>query len=378
MNRSHKSSATGVHKPGPLAHSRLGEAGLGLALLLLSTGGAWIASRAGIPAGVIIGALLASGLYRLAGGDPGPWRGRYGLLGRLLLGTVIGAAFGPDVLAPLQTALLPMLVAISIIVSVGLGLGWALSSHTPLDTPTALISAVPGGLPAMAAFADEAGADATVVTAIHFSRLATILVVVPALIPLLAADANGSAVSATLTEPVGLLHTVATLGGGLVGAALSLRFGLPTGDLIGPILLVGGINVLGAGPGPLHPGFRTAAMLLIGTTVGTQISRESLRLLRQVALAAGALIAVLISTGLALGWGLARVTSLDLASALLSSVPGGASTMPAIALDLGGDMRLVAALHLTRQLIVFIVVPSVLSHLLRSRRKRHARSMGRR
>jgi uncharacterized membrane protein AbrB (regulator of aidB expression) len=77
---------------------------------------------------------------------------------------------------------------------------------------------------------------------------------------------------------------------------------------------------------------------------------------------------VLIVMGLLLGQGLALVAPLDLITALLSSVPGGASTMPAIAHDLGGDMRLVAALHLTRQLVIFILVPSLLGTLLRGQR----------
>jgi membrane AbrB-like protein len=350
----------------------------GLVLLAVGTGGAWIATTIGVPAGVIVGALLASGCFRLAGGNPGPWRGRYGHVGRLLLGTVIGATFGPDVLAPLRTALLPMAVLIIIIVSVGLGLGWALSRLTPLDTATALISSVPGGLPAMAAFADEANADTTVVAAIHFSRLTTILVVMPILVPLLATGSEVGSAAAAFTESVGLWRTIVTLGAGLVGGLLAQRLGVPTGDLIGPILLVGGANLLGAGPGPLDPGFRTAAMLFIGTAVGTQVSRESLGLLRQIALPAAALIVVLIVVGLVLGWGLSRVTSLDLASALLSSIPGGASTMPAVAQDLGGDMRLVAALHLMRQLTVFIVLPSVLGYLLPSRHRRRTALMERR
>ena len=133
--------------------------GRGLALLAVGTAGALAAQGMGIPAGVIVGALLTSGLYRLAGGDPGPWQGRYGRLGRLLLGTVIGAAFGPDVIAPLKAALLPMVALIAIIVGVGLGLGWALGRFTWLDVSTALISSVPGGLPAMAATAEEIGAE---------------------------------------------------------------------------------------------------------------------------------------------------------------------------------------------------------------------------
>jgi len=347
----------------------LDDLGRGLALLAVGTAGALAAQGIGIPAGVIVGALLASGLHRLAGGDPGRWQGRYGRLGRLLLGTVIGAAFGPDVIAPLKAALVPMVALIAIIVGVGLGLGWALGRFTRLDVTTALISSVPGGLPAMTAMAEEIGADATVVAAIHFSRLVTILVAGPALIPLLATTPAGTGTVAPLLEPVGFWRTMATLASGLIGGLLALRGGVPTGDLIGPLLAIGGANLLGAGLGPLAGGFRQAAMLLIGTAVGAQMSWESFQRLRQVALPAAAVIVALIVLGLLLGWGLSLVTPLDLTTALLSSVPGGASTMPAVAHDLGGDMRLVAALHLTRQLVVFILLPAVLSCLLRGRHR---------
>jgi hypothetical protein len=314
----------------------------------------------------MVGALLSSGIYRLAGGDAGPWRRRYGQVGRLLLATVIGAAFGPDVIAPLGAALLPMMAVTGIIIGAGLALGWALARFTQLDIATALISTVPGGLPAMVAMAEEREADATVAAAIHFSRLITILLAVPVLVSLLtSAQVAVTTTVVPLAEPVGLWRTGGVLILGTLGGLLALRIGVPTGDLIGPILVVGGVNLLGAGLGPLAPSLRQVAMLLIGTAVGAQVSRQSLQRLRRVALPAAVAVLALIATGLLLGQALALVAPLDVVTALLSSVPGGASTMPAIAHDLGGDMRLVAALHLTRQLVVFVLVPSVLGTLLR-------------
>ena len=341
----------------------------GLTLLAVGAVGAFIAQWIGIPTGITVGALLASGFYRLTGGRPDPWRGRYGRAGRLLLGVVIGAAFGPDVIAPLKAALLPAIVLIALIVSVGLALGWVLTHFTPLDTATALISSVPGGLSAMVAMAEEMDADVTLVAAIHFSRLTTILLLVPALMPLLARTPAGATAITPLIEPVGFWRTVVTLVVGLIGGLSALRVGVPTGDLIGPILVIGGANLAGARLGPLDSTLRQLAMLLIGTSVGAQMSRQSLQRLRQVIPSAVVVVVVLVFAGLLLGWGLAQITPLDLATALLSSVPGGATIMPAVAHDLGGDIRLVAALHLTRQLVVLLLVPSILGHLLRGRHR---------
>lgn len=343
----------------------------GLLLLLVGAVGALIGHYTGLPAGIIVGALVATGLYRLAGGEPGPWRGRYGRIGRLLLGTVIGAAFGPDVLMPLRSALLPTAGIVIAIVAIGLALGWLLGRLTVLDPATGIISAMPGGLPAMAALAEERDADATVVATIHFTRLTTILLFVPILIRLLSSTLTDTVAVTTMGEPAGWGVALITLAVGLLAGLVAVKLKIPSGDLVAPIVVLGSINLLGGGLGPMPEVFRWAAMLFIGISVGAQMSQESLRKLRQVAVPALLMVATLIAAGILLGWGLSLVTSLDLTTALLSAVPGGASTMPIIAHDLGGDFRLVAALQLVRQLVMLVVVPTVLGYVLNARRRKH-------
>ena len=355
---------------------RIAELGRGSTLLAVGTAGALAGHLAGIPAGIIVGAIVASGAYQLLLGSCGPWQKWYGRGGRLLLGTTIGAAFGMDVIAPLKAALLPMAGLIVALIAVGLFLGWVLHLVTDLDPATALISTIPGGLPAMGALAEDVGADATVVAAIHFARLTTILIVVP---PLIASLTDGATQGGAVTAPsvaVSMGPTLAALSLGLLSGFLALKAHIPTGDLVGPILVVGGFSLLGAGLGPMPAGFQQAAVLLIGVSIGAQTSRDSLRKLKQVALPAAIIIAVLIAVGLLLGWGLLLVTPLDTVTALLSGVPGGASTMPIIAQELGGDIRLVAALHLTRQLVMLAVIPAVISSVARDRRRRRSVSTG--
>ncbi|MFC2015972.1 AbrB family transcriptional regulator, partial [Chloroflexota bacterium] len=323
-----------------------------------------------IPAGIMVGALVATGAYQLVVGASGPWQRWYGRAGRLLLGTTIGAAFGTDVIAPLKAALLPMAGLIAAIICVGLILGWILHLITGLDPATAMISTLPGGVPAMCALAEDVGADATIVAAVHFARLTTILLVVPALI---ASVTGGTARAEIVTlpgDPVGLGLALATLALGLLGGFLALKVRIPTADLVGPMVVVGGFSLLGVRLGPMPAGFQETAVLLIGISVGAQTSRDSLRKLWQVALPAAAMVTVLIAAGLLLGWGLLLVTPLDTVTALLSGVPGGASMMPIIAQDLGGDIRLVAALHLSRQLVMLAVLPAVISYLVHDRWKR--------
>ncbi len=337
------------------------------AVMLLAVGllGGLVADRVGLPAGLTVGALISTGIYRLAGGEADLWRGRYGRLGRLLLGAVIGSTFGPDVIAPIRAAVLPMLAIIAVLVGAGVIMGWLLSRSTRLDISTALMSATPGGLPAMASMSEELGIGAVVVATIHFFRLTTILLVVPLLVPLLDVTSGTPAVLVDPIPAVGPGATVATLLVAAAGGLLAVRLRVITGDLVGGMLVLGGANLLGLGLGPLHSVFRQSAVMLVGVSVGAQMSWESLRQVRDVAPIAAGVIVTMIALGLLLGWGLWQVTPLDLPTALLCSVPGGASNMPAVAYDLGADMRLVAALHLLRQLVVMVVIPVALGHLLR-------------
>ena len=151
----------------------------GLGLLVAGIVGGLVADVLGMPAGVVVGSLLGGGVYRLAAGDAGPWRDRYGHVGRLLLGTVIGAAFGPDVLTPLKTALLSMLGVIACLVGGGMALGWGMAQVTSLDLATALLSSVPGGASTMPAVAHDLGGDMRLVAALHLMRQLAVLAVLP-------------------------------------------------------------------------------------------------------------------------------------------------------------------------------------------------------
>jgi membrane AbrB-like protein len=343
----------------------------GSVLLAIGALGALLADRIGMPGGAVVGALLAVGIFYIVRGETGPWQRRFGRVGRLLLGTVVGAAFTADVLAPLKIAVLPMIAVVVTLTGVGLAMGWLLYRSGKVNFATAMVGAVPGGLPAMVGIAADMHADSAVVAAIHVSRLTSILLIVPGVLALLVAGSHGavaSAPAAVAAQTIPFWHTMLTLAIGLAAGLLAVRLRVPSGDLIGPILVVGTANVLGAGLGPLADGLLQFALIVIGAGVGTQLSKESLKRLKPVALPAAMVIAMLILTGLLLGWGLSLITPIDLATALVSCAPGGASTLTGIATDLGADMRLVAALQLVRQLVVLLLVPLLVERVLRSKR----------
>jgi hypothetical protein len=308
--------------------------------------------------------MLAIALFRFGGGNTLPWNVWFGRLGRLLLGVAIGSAFDMDVIRPLQTAAGPMVVAVVILLGTGMFLGWMLHKVTGLNLSSGLIASVPGGLPAMVSIASETEADTTVVAALHVTRLTLILLLIPALMIAIAEPVESASDPGAIITRSGLWTTAAALSIGAVSGLASAHLGVPTGDMMGPLIVIGAANLLGAGLGPVPAVFRRLGLILIGISTGAQVSKESFGQMKRVAVPALGGILLLTGVGLLLGWGISQATDIDLITALLSCAPGGASTLSAVASDLGGDVPIVAALHFVRQVAVFMIMPPLLSRIL--------------
>jgi membrane AbrB-like protein len=153
---------------------------------------------------------------------------------------------------------------------------------------------------------------------------------------------------------------------GTVGGMLAKYAKMPGGSLLGAMFATGVFSLLVADPEPLPEGFRTAALLFLGVSIGSSVDRDVLWQIRRALVSAMGAILILIATGFGLGWALYRFapTDLPMVTILLGCMPGGASGMAAMAGDLGGDVRLVASLHMVRQIMVFGILPFVLRWLV--------------
>jgi len=166
-------------------------------------------------------------------------------------------------------------------------------------------------------------------------------------------------------------RVVLLLAAGWMGALLARRFRMPGGSLLGAMLAAAAVNLTVADMPSLPAEVRTLAIVLLGAYTGSSMDRRSFVRLRSVipwhAVAVAALIAVGLGLGLALrAW---APEALSLVTAVLSTTPGGASGLTAVAYDLGADARLVASLHSVRLFVVFGVLPLMMQWALRMRRQ---------
>lgn len=154
---------------------------------------------------------------------------------------------------------------------------------------------------------------------------------------------------------------------GMAGGALAKRVKMPGGSLLGAMLATGAVSLAASDSQPLPEMFRSAALLFLGIYIGSSMQRDRLMGMRHVLPAALIAILVFIAVGTGLGWVLHRhfAPDISLVTALLGTMPGGASGLTAVAYDLGAEPRLVASLHMVRLMIVFGLLPLVLRRLAR-------------
>lgn len=138
----------------------------------------------GVPAGAILGALLAAFALNLA--LPGERLPRaYRQMGKGLVGIAVGSTMRPEMLGTIAGAIGPIILGVVALTSIGLGIGFVLHRAFGWDLPTALYSCTPGGLSELAIASEDAGARQHVVIAVHTMRVATLVVLGPPILAVL-------------------------------------------------------------------------------------------------------------------------------------------------------------------------------------------------
>ncbi len=334
---------------------------VGLTLLVGAVGAA-VASAVGFPGGVFTGAMLvtaAASLLNAPLGNPPAWLRSSA---RIILGLTVGATVTPETLGAVANALLPVAIMVVCMVLMGLGMAWALQRFARMSPATSLCGASPGALAAMVALADDLGGDPPVVASMHLVRLISVLLFMPAFVTAAfssGAAAPAAAVAAAAPPDLLTLRLVALVAMGLAVGFVAIRLKMPAAEILSGLIVAAVLN-----PAILHvpelPGsWRIFAQWIVGAGVGTMVTRESLRNFRPYALAGGAMTLGVIAAGLGLGWILAQVTSIDLVTAIMGCSPGGADTLIILAGELGADQQLVAAMHVSRLVILMLLLPII-------------------
>ncbi|MFB0958582.1 AbrB family transcriptional regulator [Proteiniclasticum sp. QWL-01] len=143
---------------------------------------------------------------------------------------------------------------------------------------------------------------------------------------------------------------------GLVGGLLFLNWKVPAGAMVGAMLFVAVFSIL-TGRAEMPADVRVLTQLVAGAYIGSSIQYKDVLALRRILLPALLMISLMISLDIAMGFLLYRLTSLDLATALMACAPGGLMDISLISADVGANSSSVAVLQLLRLVTVLAFFP---------------------
>ena len=146
---------------------------------------------------------------------------------------------------------------------------------------------------------------------------------------------------------------------GVLGWRIMKALKAPSPALLGPMLLVGVLQIKGIDFPDMPNIFISAFQLILGTFVGIRINREQLKLLKNktVLYSAILILAWTVGTTILAANTLLTFTDLDIATSLLSGSPGGMTEMSIVAFAYGADVPTVALLQLLRLTLIVSFIP---------------------
>ena len=147
--------------------------------LMAGFAGGLLFTLIGVPAGGVVGAMLAAAALRLVGFHPASPPRLLLNLSYIILGISVGLTFDPSTLARLQSSIGILVFATAATLASGLILALIVRRIMHLDFRTAMLACSPGGLALMAVVAEETGAQAVIVSIFHLVRIVWVILVMP-------------------------------------------------------------------------------------------------------------------------------------------------------------------------------------------------------
>jgi membrane AbrB-like protein len=323
-----------------------------LVALAACTAGGALAHLLGAPVPWLLGSLVAMSALELGGAPVGaPRAGRQ--IGQVIIGLGIGLYFSPPVVRQVSTAVWLMLAAGAGSIAIGLAAARLFRKFAAVDPTTAFFAAVPGGMAEMSILGDKFGAAGAPVALAQSVRVATVVVLVPAVATLLGihgADPYVRPLAATRAPGLGAMFAAATAAGWVFS-----RLRITNAWLLGPVTVGVVLAVTESTPSGVPRPLGWAAQVLIGCALGARFRSDFLRTAHRLVAASLAMSAALIVASAAMALVVARAAELPVATVVLATTPGGLPEMSVTAEALQLGVPMVASFHVVRIVMVLLL-----------------------
>jgi membrane AbrB-like protein len=321
--------------------------------LLLGLIAAYICTWINTPLPWMIGPLFFTAGARMAGASlAAPLQIRQA--GQWAIGTALGLYFTPLVLKVLASYVGFIALGVLFAILLGVVCGWLLHKLSGIDQTTAFFAMAVGGASEMATQGERHGATTDRVAAAHSLRIMMVVAIIPFGFSFWGVHGSDLYVPGARVVDYGGLMLLALLTG--AGALALERFKLPNAWVIGPLVLSIGLTAFELNLSALPEWAVHLGQLFIGISLGTRFTPEFLhtapRYLASVALCAA--VALVLAAGF--GCGLAWISGINPATAILATSPGGIAEMSLTAKTLQLGVPIVTAFHVTRMAFLVMLI----------------------
>ncbi|MEM7242550.1 MAG: AbrB family transcriptional regulator [Pseudomonadota bacterium] len=275
---------------------------------------------------------------------------------RSILGVAIGASLSTTVVIGMLAywpTLLMMLVMTGFIGFMGVIYFHRICGY---DFPTSYYSAMPGGLPDMVAFGEEAGGSVRSISLLHAVRVTLIVVGLPFLLKLIW-DVDLSNPPGPPARDVPRVEILLMAISAIAGWQIAKRLGMFGATILGPMIFSGILALLGFIHSRPPAEAVWVAQFFIGMMVGVKYSGITIEEVRRdIVSGTGFAILIYILTIIAL----VVIYIFDLApmmDALMAFTPGGQAELLVLSIIVGADLPFVIAHHVLRLSTVVVAAP---------------------
>jgi membrane AbrB-like protein len=322
---------------------------------LLGAGGAALFVLLGIPAGAILGALLATAGASLAGRRLG-WPDAMRTALFMTMGYSAGASATPAALSAALLWPLSLLALLATTAAIWFA-GWLVFRRlSPTDGRTAFYAASPGALSTVMILAEQQGTDVSKVAVAQSLRLLILVCLSPL------ATLAGHPAALPPGAPVlidGLWGWAVALAAVLAGWGIMARLNWPAAAFMGAMF--GSVAVHATGlvhAAPPHEVLLVAGAML-GALIGSRFVGLRFADLAREGPACLALVAVMTLIGAPIGLLVGTAVGVGALAGVMAFAPGSMEVMVAVSLAFNAHPDYVAAHHLTRTLLLIAAMPAL-------------------
>jgi membrane AbrB-like protein len=318
----------------------------------------------GVPASLITGSLTAVAIAALAGRPlllPVP----LARAGFLLIGISLGAVITPRTLHgvvdwPISLAL----ISISTIVMTLATMSYLRWVHG-WDALSALYGGSPGGQAQVLILASEGGADLRAIVIVQTVRVVFLTIGIPFGLALFGLAASPTASLGAANSDVSLWELLVLLAVSAFAAFGLQRLRFPAGLIFGAMLGSGVLHATEIVRASLPWWAASAAIIMLGATIGVRFVNTPLRMLLSYLTAAVGSFAVAFAVAATFVLLVAALTPAHIADLVVAFAPGAQDTMMVLALSLHIDPVFVGAHQLARYLVVSLSLPFLAHYFMR-------------